>query len=141
MNGFARRCRLRMSLPPLSAALLIVATNACVTVVDLPVDSRGGLQNPIVCDSPENQRQFLRRLQRADGERPAFEYESATMGPEDQILDRFRVENPAIDERDLVATVADLFREKPQHPPWLRLYMSIYGPRCADGPPPGFTMP
>lgn len=112
---------------------------ACVSYVDIAAGQRGSLEAPIQCDSPEGQRRYLRRLLKSDGDRAEFEYRGAVIGPEHAILDRFVVENPALDERGPLELFLDLFRNEPYYAPAYRLHMSIYGAPCEDGPPPGFS--
>lgn len=124
--------------------MLLICTSACVSYVDVAPDRPGGVNAPVACASAEDQRGYLKRLRSPErpGERLDYEYLDAVLGPEDAVLDRFRVENPAPDERGPFAVLFDLFRFTPDYPPAYRVYMSMYGsdPLCGTTAPPGYEL-
>ncbi|MCR9141303.1 MAG: hypothetical protein NXI24_03565 [bacterium] len=119
---------------------MAASTASCVSFVDLRPPAKGSVENPVECASPLQQRGYLKRLRRSDGEtRVQSEYLDSVAGPRDVILDRFRVENPAPDERGIGTILLDQFRSEPDYPPAFRVYMSIYGEDfCELEPVPGY---
>ena len=125
----------------LSAIVLVLSLASCVSYVDVRAPAPGSVESPIECSSPLEQRGYLRRLRAQDdlSRRLDFVYLDSVRGPQDVILDRFRVENPAKDERGFFTVLADLFRSEPEYAPAYRIYMSIYGAGNCTGPAiPGF---
>ena len=107
---------------------LALSFSACVSYVDLRAPAKGSVENPVECGSPLDQRGYLKRLRGVDlQQRLWYEYLDSVAGPNGVILDRFRVENPAPDERGFGTVFLDLFRSEPEYPPAFRVYMSIYG--------------
>ena len=121
---------------------LVAWASACVSYVDVRPPAKGSVENPVECGSPLEQRGYLKRLRGSDLERRLeFEYLDSVPGPRDVILDRFRVENPAPDERGFFDVLLDEFRSEPEDPPAVRIYMSIYGPSpCEVDGVPGYRM-
>ena len=131
---------------------------ACVSFVDLPPRAKGGVENPVLCDSPECQRNYLRRLRppqkrgnekRSDESRLAknrvdenflyYEYSDVILGPKGKLLDRFIINNPldgsSEDPRGPWDVFMDLFRDTPLVPPAFRIYMDMYNPGVMDTKP------
>ena len=101
------------------------------------------MTNPVRCDMPAGQRAYLKLLRAPDGERVQYEYVDSIMGPEDVILDRFLLRNPAYDSqaRSVFELLLDALRPDPDAPRWFRIYMNMYNPGVLDREPvPGFEM-
>ncbi len=128
----------------LYAMLIVMAAGRCVSYVDVAPDRPGGVNAPVRCASAEDQRGYLKRLRSSErpDERLDYEYLDAVLGPEDVVLDRFRVENPLPDERGPFAVLFDLFRFEPDYAPAYRVYLSMYGddPLCGTEAPPGYEL-
>jgi hypothetical protein len=121
---------------------LLLSVVGCVSYVDVRPPAKGSVENPVACGSPQDQRGYLKRLRGPGIElerRLDYEYLDSILGPDDVVLDRFRVENPAPDSRGFAEVFLDLFRTEPIRPPAYRVYMSIYGDSpCEESAVPGY---
>ncbi len=139
-------------LPPLSLLLCvkflffsycIFIVSSCTTFVDIKGRQKGSVDNPVLCDRPEGEREYLKRLRSPEGDPVSYEWLDAVLGPQGHVLDRFRILNPARknDTRSIGTKFLDLFREEPKLPPAFRIYMDMYraGQRDKEAVP-GFIL-
>lgn len=135
------KARLVCMLPAI--LLLISAAAECTTFTEMTPPAKGSVLNPVRCDMPMGQREYLKRLRTKKGDKVDYEYLDSVMGPDGHILDRFLIANPdsAHDDRSPFEIIADEMREKPKLPRKFRIYMDMYRPGERDDEPiPGFSL-
>lgn len=113
---------------------LALTVSACVSYVDFPPGAVGGVDNPIRCDRPEGERQYLKKLRTPGGATVSYEYLDAILGPEGRVLDRFSIENPAHKRarRYFWTELVDQLRTHPHLPRAFRVYFDMYHPGVRD---------
>ena len=99
---------------------------SCASVVYIDPPQKGSVANPVRCDMPLGQRDYLKRLRSEDNRKIAYEYVEAVLGPEGRILDIFKIENPAFRKG------SGLFGENPENPRHFYIYMDMYHPNVRD---------
>jgi len=120
---------------------VLLFSSSCMTSVDIRAGT-GSPDNPVKCESPESEREYLKSLRSASGDPVLFEFLDSILGPDGQILDRFRLENPAskTDTRGFFTRLFDALSVDPDVPAFFRIYMNMYHPGAREmTPPPGFV--
>lgn len=114
--------------------LLTLFCWGCVTHAVIETPLKGSLENPVLCDMPLGERDYLKRLRGPHDERIEYDYIEATLGPGGKILDIFRIKNPLARKQtqSLGDAIADFFREKPETPIYFYIYMDMYNPGRRD---------
>ena len=106
----------------LACAFLAAAVLSCATVEEIGRRGKGSAHEPVLCDGPGGQRDYLNRLRGPKGEKVKYRYLRATLGPRGTVLDVFEISNPA----------AKYDKEQPRR---YLIYMNMYHKGKRDDTP------
>ncbi len=112
----------------LCAFVCIGAVPSCATAREVEGREKGSVMNPVLCDMPAGQRDYLKRLRSKNGERVPYRFEDSVLGPEGRILDKFLLDTPEHFLRG-GSFLDSLFGGSDRQ---LRIYMDMYHPGKRD---------